>query len=348
MNGEYKGCYQLCDQVEVNPGRVEVTEMSPEDVEGESLSGGYLIEIDAYAYQEPEQSWFTTRRSNPVTIKSPKDDEIQPVQKEYIKSYFQKLEDGVYATDYKSENPAYLSMFDLDSFLQYFIVSEISGNTDSFWSTYMRKDRGDDRFITSPVWDVDLGFENDVRTYPVLEKSSQVFLSLSGYSSIAGSMNTFVRHIVVDNPYNRKRLSELWSIARDVKELQYESLDKYIDYWAGELQQSQHLNFLRWPILNQRVHQNPVAVGSYEGEVDRMKEYLAARLAQLDAPALMGYDSSYSGVTASLSLSPEETLDAANAPVYYNLQGIRVENPVTGGIYIRITPKGAEKIRITY
>ena len=39
MNGEYKGCYQLCDQVEVGSGRVPA-------------KNGYLVEIDAYAYDE--------------------------------------------------------------------------------------------------------------------------------------------------------------------------------------------------------------------------------------------------------------------------------------------------------
>ena len=49
LNGEYKGCYQLCDQVEINKNRVDITEMTPEDNQGGALTGGYLIEVDAYA-----------------------------------------------------------------------------------------------------------------------------------------------------------------------------------------------------------------------------------------------------------------------------------------------------------
>ena len=66
LNGEYKGCYQLCDQVNINKHRVNITEMTPQDNEGSALTGGYFVEIDAYADQE--KSWFTSNKGNPVTI----------------------------------------------------------------------------------------------------------------------------------------------------------------------------------------------------------------------------------------------------------------------------------------
>ena len=86
LNGEFKGCYQLCDQVEVNPDRVPVTEMAPADIEGDALTGGYHLEIDAYANQEKEREWFeSTYHQIPVTIKSP-DDGGTFEQYEYIKA----------------------------------------------------------------------------------------------------------------------------------------------------------------------------------------------------------------------------------------------------------------------
>ena len=42
LNGEYKGCYQLCDQIEVNPNRVDIDEMTPDDNSGENLTGDTL------------------------------------------------------------------------------------------------------------------------------------------------------------------------------------------------------------------------------------------------------------------------------------------------------------------
>ena len=45
VNGEFKGNYQLADQVTVDPNRVDVAEMLPEDNEDYSITGGYLLEI---------------------------------------------------------------------------------------------------------------------------------------------------------------------------------------------------------------------------------------------------------------------------------------------------------------
>ena len=128
LNGEYKGCYQLCDQVEVNPGRVEITEMAPEDNTGDALTGGYFIEVDAYAYDEV--SWFNSNNGNPVTIKSPDEDAITTNQHEYIRQFFNKVENQ------------WKTYLDLNTFLRHFLVGELSGNTDTYWSTYMYKDRG--------------------------------------------------------------------------------------------------------------------------------------------------------------------------------------------------------------
>src|SRR3712207_7838487 len=40
LNGEYKGNYQLSDQVEVNKKRVAIETMAPEDIAGDALTGG--------------------------------------------------------------------------------------------------------------------------------------------------------------------------------------------------------------------------------------------------------------------------------------------------------------------
>ena len=56
----------------------------------------------------------------------------------------------------------------------------------------------------------------------------------------------------------------------------------YIDAWEEELQQSQRLNFLRWPIMNKKVHQNPVTWGSYTAEVQNVRRFMKERLTWMD------------------------------------------------------------------
>lgn len=278
FNGEYQGCYQLCDQVEVNPGRVEITEMTPDDIEGEALTGGYFIEIDAYANQEA--SWFESLRGIPVTIKSPDEDEITPEQSAYIKDYFNKFETAVFTYGFTSETTGYRKYLNLDSFLQYFIVGELDGNTDYFWSIYMSKERGEEKFVVGPVWDVDLGFDNDYRTYPIANKTD--FIYRSGGSVASSAVKRLVDRILVSDTKARERLKYLWSDARVNRHYNPTYYCKLVDRYAEQLAQSQELNFKRWNILGENVHMNPAVSGSYEGEVQRVKDYLNERFAQLD------------------------------------------------------------------
>ena len=276
LNGEYRGCYQLCDQIEVDEGRVDITEMEPSDNADEALSGGYLIEIDAYA--ESEASYFWSKRGIPVTIKSPDDDEITERQADYIKDYFNRMEQSVFGTP--ADRDDFTKFLDLDSFLRHFIVGELSGNTDTYWSVYMSKDRGSDQFKTGPVWDFDIAFDNDIRTYPVNGKSD--FVYTVGSAAGGDVMKNFVNQIIKNNKPARERLEELWSEMRASGEISVESLTEYINQTAQMLQASQRLNFLRWPILDQMIHENPQALGSFNAEVGTVRSFIKGRIPFMD------------------------------------------------------------------
>lgn len=278
LNGEYRGCYQLCDQIEVNKNRVNITEMEPEDVTLPELSGGYLIEVDAYA--STEASHFYSTLGTPVTIKSPDDEDIVNAQTRYITDYFNRMENAVFASNFADPETGYRRYLDLDSFLKHFMVGEMSGNTDTYWSVYMTKDRESDKFFTGPVWDFDIAFDNDQRTYPIEAHTDYIFASKGSVASEA--MRQMVNRIVKEDEGARQRLLELWSEARNTKGIDETSLLEYVDKTVELLNESQKLNFLRWNILSERVHENPQASGSYEGEVAIVKNFIRKRLPQMD------------------------------------------------------------------
>ena len=282
VNGEYKGCYQLCDQIEINKDRVNITEMEPEDISGEALTGGYLFEIDAYAYNEPSHSIFYSGKGIPVTIKSPDDDDIVTQQKQYIENYFKRFENILFSNDFTNEEYGYRTMFDTESFIKHFIVGEISGNTDTYWSTYMYKERGDDKIYTGPVWDFDIAFENDLRTHPISQYND--FVYATGDSSAAGgdNMKKFVSRIIKEDPVANAQLKQMWNELRENGTLSEAALTAFIDETEALLNESQELNFKRWKILNKKFHQNFQALGTYEAEVGTVRDYINERLGRLD------------------------------------------------------------------
>ena len=261
LNGVYQGCYQLCDQVEAGVNRVPA-------------KPGYLIEIDAYNYTEAVN--FQSKWGSPITVHYPQEDSITTQQLAFIKQYFGKMEDAVFASSFRNPKTGYRRYLDLDSFLKNFIVGEFCGNTDTYWSVYMYKDAADGVLFTGPAWDYDLAFENDNRTYPINQRSD--FLYARAGSVASEAIRSTVNRIVKEDPEARARLVELWDQTRPL----LENLNEYVDSTAAVLDQSQQLNFKRWPILNVKVHQNPQAKGSYAAEVEVVKQYITGRLTRFD------------------------------------------------------------------
>ena len=276
LNGEYKGCYQLCDQIEVNKNRVNIDEMENTDISGEALTGGYLWEIDAYAYEE--KSWFNSNHNIPVTIKSPDEDDITPEQSKYVEDFFNAMEADAFGSQYADATNGWRRLLDAETFLKHFLIGEMSGNTDTYWSVYQYKKRGEDKVYTGPVWDFDIAFDNDYRTYPVNNKSDYVYRS--GGSS-AGNMKSLVDRILLLDPNTLAEVKTLWGDARE-NGLNEDYLCAWIDSMAIEMDRSQHLNFMRWNILNSKEHMNPVARGSYASEVAYLKEYITKRIEWMD------------------------------------------------------------------
>ena len=301
LNGEYKGCYQLCDQLQVHKNRVNITEMTPRDDEGSALTGGYFIEIDAYADQE--KSWFKSVKGNPVTIKSPDEDSITTKQRSYIRSHFNKMEDAPH------------QYIDKNTFLRHFLVGELSGNTDTYWSVYMYKQRDDDTMFTGPVWDFDLAFDNDQRTYPVCNKKDYIYRS---GGSCAGNMKKMVDEFVLHSDESQAMMLDIWDKARHA-DLTEESLVAYIDQMEADLDHSQRLNFLRWPILNKKVHQNARALGSFQAEVENVRRFMKERLKWMDKR--LGYTFVPTGITEVSVESSESSIDLTQPYDVFSVSG---------------------------
>lgn len=150
LNGLFQGCYQLGEQVKISKDRVNVG------------SDGFLLEIDCRA--EPSDVTFNTDNINrPINIKEPElalnDDDYN-----YVKDYVQKAENILYSENYLDTECGYQSVLDINSFVDWYIIEEISKNRDSNTdimgtSIYMHVVRNGKIFM-GPLWDFDLAYGN--------------------------------------------------------------------------------------------------------------------------------------------------------------------------------------------
>ena len=190
------------------------------------------------------------------------------------------METAVFSENYADEENGYRKYLDLDSFLKYFMLEELCGNPDTFWSVYMTKNRYNNKLVVGPVWDFDIAFDNEKRAYPT-DKFND-FLYTTSVNLASETVREIANVIVKKDVAARKRLIELWEKARKEQGINVTSLLEYIDQTAQLLNGAQRLNFKRWKILDQLVHENPQAAGSYEGELEILKNYISKRVPKMD------------------------------------------------------------------
>ena len=275
VNGEYMGNFNLCDQMEVKKHRIEVEEMTPEDNTEPNISGGYLLELDGYASSEPVH-FFSSVYNAPITVHYPKDDAITAKQLAYIKNHYEEMERRLFNTVPLNPRLGIPSYMDVTSFLKRFIVEEATANADAYWSVYIMKKRNDNRLYFDPVWDLD-------HIYDIFSPSSPSSSFDDYLSLVKGSNQGNIRGIIkrVITLYEDS-LINMWSNLRIHQDLTYAHYEHFIDSIANAIDESQRLNFIRWPVLSVELPYGTGIRYTYKAEVDFLKETLKTRLSWMD------------------------------------------------------------------
>ena len=257
LDGFYYGTFAVCDHVQVNEYRINIDEMTENDLSGENLTGGYHLELDAYAHLEP--TYFVTNRGIPFTVKSP--DECHPEQLNYISNHIQTLEDLLYF----NPTEAIERYIDLESAVKYYLHAELTGNCDAYWSIHCNKKRGDDKLYFGPVWDFDQAFLNNWR----------VPLNVATLDTHHGTGQAWFR-IIMDQPEAKVLLKEEW---KKIKEQNMQQiLFDYIDNKTELLDASQKLNYQRWDCLNRHVWFDEFQFDTYKEYMEFIKWFIDVRM----------------------------------------------------------------------
>ena len=144
LNGEYRGLYLA-------------TEMITAGKEGERLSlsvnkkdntfSGYALRLDWGDTGEENKLYpftnYTTRAKTQHELVYPGEKNMTTGLKEAIKNEFSLFEKTLYSYDYNNEKYGYKNYIDVDSFVDYFLINELTCNYDAgSLSTYIYKDLG--------------------------------------------------------------------------------------------------------------------------------------------------------------------------------------------------------------
>lgn len=156
LNGDYKGLYLLTESVEVEASRVNIAKIKATDVSGLAITGGYVLEVDTRLEENNEIGW-RTRLNVPIIFDIP-DGDVTP-QFNYAKNFTQQCEDALFAEDFT--NGAYTNLMDVNSWADWYLVSELLANNDSGFGASVKMYKPRDTATTigklhlGPIWDFD-------------------------------------------------------------------------------------------------------------------------------------------------------------------------------------------------
>lgn len=137
LNGTHLGNYQLTEHVKIDKNRVALPK------------GGYIVEFDSY--YDAVYKFKTKIKSLPVNLKDP-DNDISDAFLKTVRDDINAVEEAI------CNGGDWLSLIDLDSFVDFYLVNEICGSRELRHpkSAYFHKAPGGP-LVAGPVWDFDYG-----------------------------------------------------------------------------------------------------------------------------------------------------------------------------------------------
>lgn len=290
LNGEYMGVYTLSEQIQVHKNRVNIAE-------SEAADTGYLLEIggrDAGSDHDVlNHDYFMAGFARQIAIKAPDTKVISQEQLDFIISYVRAANDAIAAHD------GYEQYIDVDSFIDWGILHELTYNIDSCYrrSCYMTKDAGG-KLKMGPIWDFDLAlgnFSKDNQKYNDLATVGPGVEDLLDYEKLAGMQyNTYSyddyyvvltwMNYLLSDPSFYARYAARWN---QVKERLLEKGLEAIDESERLLEGAWQKNFERWKVLEGRPaagysSKKTAAIKTFAGSVDYLRDFLKQRYQWLD------------------------------------------------------------------
>ena len=244
LNGDFLGNYMLCEKIEIARERLNIGRDS------------WLMEIDARAPEGDDRFFNLPHVEQPVVIKDGPEGDCS------IDEFMNSVDSVLFSDDFADPDNGYRSVVDAVSFADWYIVNEVALNNDAiFYSSCFIFVQKGGKLKMGPVWDFDIAFGNE---------------NYAGNSGVEGrwlhQVQWFAR--MKQDPWFRallqQRFDYLYAHRRELLDFIKES--------SLRLSPSASLNDERWDLFSRQVLYNPVALGSYDAEVQRLESWLDSRL----------------------------------------------------------------------
>ena len=257
FNGQYVGLYDFVEHKKVSPERVNI------DVDG----GDMYFEIES---NMDEPVCWETEHGHPMMFKDPEYPTAD--QQAFAKQFFKDFEDALWNKEFQKVYDQYI---DVDSFINYFIVEEFSKDVDGNLrkSTFLTLTNGG-KLEMYHVWDFDISLGNcDYYGDGKQPWEGWWTKNMNGH----GWGHGWYYRLFMD-PVFTQMVKDRWNEI-------YPDFQKFydqIDVMVAEMGDAPKRNHEKWNRLNTYDWPQYKVTGSYQGEVDWLKENYRKRLAWMN------------------------------------------------------------------
>jgi hypothetical protein len=293
LNNSYDGIYVFTEKIKRGRNRVDINKLELTDNSGENVTGGYIFAVD---YYNDYNSW--TGQYPPLgypgkyvhfVYNYPDLDVITSDQKSYLWNYISSFEKVLYGSNFTNPVTGYRAYIDVNSFIDYFIVSELSRNVDAYKKScfYNKANIVRGGLISAgPVWDFDWAWKDiwDCSIFTKTDGSGWAYKVLE--CNVWPTPTGWVPRLMQDPLFVNQLRDRYTKLRNNV--LSNFTLNNYVDSVANQLSEAQLRHYKRWPILGMDSGAPEVEPPSntYAEEVTRLKDWISRRLNWLDAQML--------------------------------------------------------------
>lgn len=330
INDDYRGLYFLTESIRIEKKRINITELEDNVTDPALASGGYLIELDNYDEDNQirmEEKGCVGGYRDMLRITWDTPEEYSEIQKRFVTDQFTAM------NNYVGANSDQLwSYMDLDDAARYYIVEEIISHVEAYHgSTYMFRDHGEgQKWHFSPLWDCGNAFNGS---------TDRFFYNNSPFG------NTWIPSMRQNATFNKKvKETWLWFMNTGYASI-YDDLKEY----AEHLTEAAKTDRKRWkdaPLPDYESRQSVVDNTDMQGRLNKVIDHLKAKTEWLKKQ-FGDYTVNGTNVEPIRDNTPAAplpeyieagvdniTIDPSVPAEYFNLQGIKVSNPIKGNLYI--------------
>ena len=284
LNGEYEGVYVLTEKLKRDENRVDIDKLTPEDVSSPELTGGYILRKDKTGGSLAEEWWKSpVKQPYHATMWyeyfDPKYADLTADQAGYIRDWMQEFDGVLSGSGFGDPENGYRKYIKTKSFIDMMFLNEISKGIDNYvFSNYFHKENDDDggQLVAGPPWDYNLGYGN--LNYGESWDAKETY----GWCYPQSGRIYWYERLMEDSHYKNKTYCR-WTEHREGI-YSDENIMAIIDSCVNTLGDAADRNFVRFPTLGNYVWPaiEPYP-NTYEGEIDKLKTWLLARLAWMDS-----------------------------------------------------------------